>query len=175
MKRAEENAREYGRLRRKSAIWALAVAAVCIALVFGVWLKGVQIADEGMAPVLHAGDVVLFDALKKYAVTPRRGDIYAVKRADGVYLGRVIGLPGETVQMDEGNVYINGYYLSENAYAQYENAALAPVTLAQGEFFLLPDNLVYMIPETADMIVKADALYGCAAIRVSPLAAIALF
>ena len=175
MKRTEENAREYGRLRRKSAIWALAVAAVCIALVFGVWLKGVQIADEGMAPTLRAGDVVLFDALKKYAVTPRRGDIYAVRRADGVYLGRVIGLPGETVQMRDGNVYVNGYFLSENAYAQYADADLAPVTLAEGQFFLLPDNRAYMISETADMIVGASALYGCAALRVSPLAAIALF
>ncbi|MDO5112187.1 MAG: signal peptidase I [Clostridia bacterium] len=175
MGRVEENAWEYGRLRRMSLLWTLAVAAIVILLVFGVWLKGVQIADEGMAPTLRAGDVVLFDALKKYAVTPRRGDIYAVKRADGVYLGRIIGLPGETVEMDAGNVYINGYFLSENAYVQYAPAELAPVTLGDAQFFILPDSRAYMIPQTADMIVDIDDLYGCAAVRVSPLSHFAIF
>ncbi len=175
MGRAEQNAWEYPELRRMSLAWALCVTALSLLFVFGVWLKGVQIADEGMAPTLRAGDVVLFDALKKHAQTPRRGDIYAVKRPDGVYLGRVIGLPGETVQLDAGNVYINGYYLSESAYVQYAPAQLAPVTLANEQFFILPDSRAYMIPSARDMIVNVNELYGCAAVRVSPLSKFGIF
>lgn len=182
MGRVAQNKWEYARLHRKTALWAIFVALLCVAAVFGLWLRGVQIADEGMAPTLRAGDVVLFDCLSKQLRTPARGDIYALRTEQGAaggfadaHLGRVIALPGETVQIDHGNVYVDGIFLSENAYVQHADAQMDPVTLKSGEFFLLPDCRPYMQLAPEEMIVTADALLGRAAIRVAPLSRLVLF
>lgn len=181
MGRVAQNKWEYARLHRKTVLWTLLITLLCIAAVFSLWLRGMQIADEGMAPTLRSGDVVLFDCLAKQVRTPARGDIYALQNGQrnkglaGASLGRVIALPGETVEINRGNVYIDGVFLSESAYVQYADADMAPVKLKSGEFFLLPDCRTYMQLDPAAMIVTADALLGRAALRVSPLSRLALF
>ena len=65
-----------------------------------------------MRPELKNGDVVLVNRLVYNAMTPKRGDIIAFKpngRENAhYYIKRIVGLPGETVQIKDGKVYING-------------------------------------------------------------------
>ncbi len=168
MERSSKNQREYGRLHRKSAIFALLIALCVVALLLGVLLQGTQIADEGMAPTLRAGDVVLFSRFGKYLHAPMRGDVYAFLSGGRLSLGRVIALPGERVAIDDGNVYIDGIFLSESAYVQHADAQMEEIELQEGEYFLLPDCRVYMELSAQKMRVNASELRGRAFLRVAP-------
>lgn len=175
MERRAENRWEYGRLHRKNVLFSLMAAILITALVLGFFFQGTQIADEGMAPVLRAGDVILFSRLSKFLRTPQRGDVYAAYIDGALRLGRIVGLPGECVQIDKGNVYINGIFLDENAYAQYADTEMPETKMEDAEYFLLPDCREYMLLSPANMRIKADDLRGRAFLRVAPFKSAGLF
>ena len=100
-----------------------------------------------MYPYLHNKDQLMMDKLSYRFHDPERFDIivFPVVR-DGkeeYYIKRVIGLPGETVQIIDGYVYINGEKLDENYGAEVMNdagRAAEPITLGDDEYFVLGDN-----------------------------------
>ena len=100
-----------------------------------------------MDVTLSGGDTVLMDTLIYQVGSPKRGDVIAFK-PNGSSTGhssikRVIGLPGETVQIHDGNIYINGKQLKEDYGREtIRNPGLASeaVTLGEDEYFVLGDN-----------------------------------
>jgi len=173
--RREQNGWEYGRLHRPSAAFSLALALLVTAFLFGVLLQGTQVADEGMAPTLRAGDVLLFSRYSKYIRSPRRGDIYLMERAGAAQLGRVVGLSGERVAIVGGNVYIDGVFLSEAAYALHAPADMEEIELGENEYFLLPDDRVHMLLDPAAMRVGIDDMRARAFMRVAPFGDMGFF
>lgn len=174
--RVEQNSGEYKRLRLMSWGYAIGVALMAAALVFTLWFQSVQITDDGMAPAFKRGDILLFDKLAKHAATPRRGDAYAFRNdAGGVSIGRVVGLPGERVQVREGKVYINGMLLDESRYVVPGPGDLPETVLGQGAFFLMPDDRALAVLDAGAMTVPFDKLIGRAAFRVSPWGRAAIF
>lgn len=131
---------------RKSVSWIVNVVVVLACAWFLVYGFGEQVKVSGnsMQPVLDGGDVVLTDRLSYVIGKPQRFDIVVFEREDGKKnVKRVIGLPGETVQIKNGIVLIDGEPLK--APAQLEQVSLAgraesPVQLSDGEYFFLGDN-----------------------------------
>ena len=79
--------------------------------------------------------------------SPKRGDVIVFKTSASdsaaLHIRRVIGLPGETVQIKDGKIYINGKVYEENgAYQDMTDGGLAnsAITLESGEYFVLGDN-----------------------------------
>lgn len=175
MGRVDENKSEYARLHRSSALFSLFMALLICAVIFIGIFQGTQIADEGMAPTLHAGDVILFSRWSKYLAAPKRGDIFAIDGDGGLSLGRVVALPDETVQIDKGNLYVNGAFLSESAYMQYADLDMDELHVPEGSYLLLPDSREYMVIVPENMCVSVDELRGRALIRVSPLSRFGIF
>lgn len=73
---------------------------------------------------------------------PRRGEIvvfHAPRRPDEVWIKRIIGLPGEEVEIRDGQVYINGKALDE-PYAHGSASSLSPVVVPAGTYFVMGDN-----------------------------------
>ena len=73
---------------------------------------------DSMNPVLHNGDIVLVNRLIYDTSTPKRNDII-VFRPNGnenahASIKRIVGLPGETIQLKDNAVYINGEKLKED-------------------------------------------------------------
>lgn len=105
-----------------------------------------EIIGESMAPVLEDGDVIVVNKMIYKLVKPGRNDIVVFSPKDSedrhYYIKRVIGLPGETVQIIEGEVYINGEKLKENVPEKMLEPGIAanPLVLEEGEYFLLGDN-----------------------------------
>ena len=106
-----------------------------------------EVIGESMELTLMDGDNLLVDKLSYRFHDPERFDIVVFPyRYDKhtYYIKRVIGLPGETVQIDtEGNIYINGEKLEEYYGREViENPvrAIEPILLADDEFFVLGDN-----------------------------------
>ena len=178
LRRVARNQAEYARLRLYTWLWAFGVAGVTLALLFTVWLFGVQVRDSGMAPAIEPGDVILFDRLAKYFQSPARGDIVAFSDAagEGTYAGRIVGLSGETVAVSGGRVYINGSLLDERAYAMGALAEDCPEThIPEGSFFILPDDRSDALTDAPKLMVDASRIKGRALVRVSPLSRIGIF
>ena len=112
-------------------------------LVFG-YLNQTIVTGHSMSPTLEADDMCLVDRVAYSVGDPRRFDIVLFEREDtGQFnIKRVIGLPGETVQIMNGMVYINGEALSDPRVGHISLAGIAenPVVLQEGEYFLIGDN-----------------------------------
>ena len=98
-----------------------------------------------MYPTLHDDDNLIVDKVSYRFSDPRRYDIivFPYRYKDMYFIKRIIGLPGETVQILDGYVYIDGKKLDEHfCDEKIQNAALAsdPITLGDDEYFVLGDN-----------------------------------
>lgn len=96
-----------------------------------------------MDPTIRSGEFVVINTLA-YSLGPiRRGDIVAF-RHDGtppeIFIKRIVGLPGETISIDRGQVSINGRLLREPYVKFSDMRSLAPTTIPAGELFVLGDN-----------------------------------
>ena len=104
----------------------------------------ILIVGQSMTPELNGGDVVLMDRLTYDFEEPKRFDVVVFEREDHKSnVKRIIGLPGETVQIQSGYIYINGQYLDiDRDLNQVSLAGMAqnPIVLAEDEYFLLGDN-----------------------------------
>lgn len=130
-------------------MWILQIAIVCVFAFIFVWYFGqrVSMIGDSMNPVLENGNIVLVNRFKYDASAPKRGDIIVFKPHGNENMHssmkRIVGLPGETVQIADGVIYINGKALKEK-YKVTGNteAGLAEeeIVLAGDEFFVLGDN-----------------------------------
>lgn len=110
-------------------------------------LETMTVSGEYMSPTLKDGDSILINKMSYQMHRIHRNDVVVIQENGSEHsyftLNRVIGLPGETVKIEEGQVYINGKLLKEKlTFPLMENGgtALENVTLDQDEYFVLGDN-----------------------------------
>lgn len=119
------------------------VIAFACYLVYAVGSR-VEVTGSSMSPVLNSGDEVLINRLAYDLGSPERFDIAVFQKDNASYnTRRIIGLPGETVQIKDNRVLINGSPLiaeEELGYAAIAGAAEFPIELGEKEYFLLGDN-----------------------------------
>ncbi len=143
--------RDYVAARRIKTVllWIVEIVAVVgIAALLTVGFGKTTVMQEGsMDPTLAAGDTVLINRLAYKIGEPKRGDIIAYKVSDdknaSTHIKRVIGLPGETIEIREGQILINGEtYQEKKNFPSIQNPGLAEtsVTLDGDEYFVLGDN-----------------------------------
>lgn len=161
------------------AVWTGKIAIVCLFAFVFVWYFGQRVAVVGdsMSPILSNGDVTLVNRIVYDATAPKRGDIIVFKPKGNenshYYIKRIIGLPGETVQILEGEIYIDGERLEED-YGVSEitdpGIAAEEIELAGDEFFVLGDDRENSEDSRmADVgAVKRSYIYGKVWFIVSP-------
>lgn len=119
------------------------VIALALFLVYG-FLGQVMVSGHSMLPALNAEDMCLVNRLCYDVGSPKRFDIVVFERSDTKQqnIKRVIGLPGETIQIVAGAVYVNNYRLEDERIGTISLPGIAenPVELQEGEYFLLGDN-----------------------------------
>lgn len=134
----------------KTAIeWGTEIIVVCILAWMLVSFFGQRVSNAGdsMSPVLKNGDVVLINRIVYDARKPKRGEIIAFRpngNENAHYcIKRVVGLPGETVQIKDGKIYIDGKVQKKNIYTldlDFAGIAEKKLTLGETEYFVLGDN-----------------------------------
>ena len=130
-------------------IWVATVAAM-IALAWVVVhfsIEKTTVVDASMEPTLEQNDRIVIDTLSYRIRSPRRNEVIVFRQGDGEHdfynIKRVIGLPGETVRIAEGVVYINGKAIPE--FAKVDTMILPglanyEIALGEDEYFVLGDN-----------------------------------
>ncbi len=190
MRRQRERSRSRSRKNRRkiftrehlaaAARWILQIALVCF---FAFWLvlyfgQRVSTVGDSMKPELSNGDVVLVNRFIYNASSPKRGDVIVFKpkgnENNHYYIKRIIGLPGETVEIIENTIYIDGEKLDESyetTDVSYVGLAGDSITLDSDEYFVLGDDRQNSEDSRdADVgNVKRKYIYGKAWFVISPL------
>ena len=132
--------------------WPVLLIEVIIAIVLAILLitfgfEKTKVNGKSMSPVLDDGDVIFVSKIAYVGYSPKRNDVIVYRQEGKEHsynsVKRVIGLPGETIQIKEGKVYINDkLYKESNKVDDMVSAGVAeePITLEKGEYFVLGDN-----------------------------------
>lgn len=132
-------------LRRiiRTVVYLIVIISLAWFLVYA-FMGQTIINGQSMAPLLNAEDVCLVNKLKYDLSDPKRYDIVLFERSDSSKLNvkRIIGLPGETVQISGDSVLINGTALEDERIGYISLAGIAEniVELGEDEYFVLGDN-----------------------------------
>ncbi|MBE3577380.1 MAG: signal peptidase I [Limnochordales bacterium] len=120
------------------------VIAVGLALVIIVFVaQAFVVQGSSMEPTLHDGERLLVDKLTYRFREPQRGEIVVFKYpADPShrYIKRIIGIPGDTIRIDNGIVYVNGIPIKEDYTLEPALADFEEVVVPAGRYFVLGDN-----------------------------------
>lgn len=124
-----------------------------IAILFVVFVaQRNDVNGPSMETTLHKDGIVIVEMVSKYIAGPKRGDIMTIN-ATGLpgytkkeeIIKRVVGLPGETVSIKDGSVYINGVllsepYLDDGVVTEISGSENNNITLGKDEYYFLGDN-----------------------------------
>ena len=121
---------------------AVAIAFVCV-YCFGM---RATVAGDSMSPTLKNNNRVLVNRLVYHLSGPKSGDVIVFypngNKKSRCYVKRVVGEPGDKVQIKDGAVYVNGELFDQTDTEAIETAGLAEevITVGEDEYFVLGDN-----------------------------------
>ncbi|MBN1890914.1 MAG: signal peptidase I [Thermoflexales bacterium] len=127
-------------------VWELVAAtvpAVLLAMVINVYIAEAAVIDgPSMQPNLYTGYRVMTEKLSYHLHTPQRGDVVVIDMGQGQIplIKRVVGLPGEIVQVRAGHTYINGELLDEPWVSYFGGPDYPPTRIDGGYLFIMGDN-----------------------------------
>ena len=157
-------------------LYLAVVAGICYVIVTFVGQRTV-VSGTSMIPTLQDGDNLITDKISYRFRDPERYDIIVlrVESQHENFIKRVIGLPGETVQIVGGRVYINGELLESDVYGNElmisAGRASQPITLGENEYFVLGDNRNGSADSRLEEVGNVDKsrIIGRAFVRIWPL------
>ena len=120
------------------------VPAVVIALVINLFLaQATQVLGQSMEPNLHSTQRVVVEKITyRFVHGPRRGNVVVIDAPDQseMLIKRVVGLPGETIELRNGQVYIDGEPLTEPWIVNPGGGSYGPLTIPPLHVFVMGDN-----------------------------------
>jgi signal peptidase I len=133
-----------------------------------------------MQPNFHTSERVIVDRVSMLFGGPSRGDVVVLKSpttANELLIKRVIGLPGETVSIQDGRVYIDGVLLDEPYIQEFCTYRSCNGTweLGQDQYFVLGDNRSHSLDSHSFGPVEGSTIIGIARVRYWPLDELTVF
>ena len=137
---------------------------------------------ESMEPNFHQGDYLVIDELSFRFRDPGRGEVIVLKFPGDTsqrYIKRIIGLPGETVKVQDGKVTVlkdeKEIVLNESNYLplSLQTPGSTNVSLQDNEYFVMGDNRIFSSDSRQWGVLSRDLLVGRALIRLFPPNALA--
>lgn len=147
-------------------VYIIVIISLAWFLVYG-FMGQTIISGQSMTPLLNAGDQCLVNRLKYDLLDPDRFDIVLFEREDtgNDNVKLVVGLPGETVEIRDGFLYINGEILEYDFIGRISVAGLAEnaVELSENEYFVLGINTESSEDSRFASVgnIKRDQIKGC--------------
>ena len=137
-----EAARQHQRSHLLREIIETVLLTVVIFLLVNAATGRFRIEGKSMEPNLHDGEYVLIDKISYLFHPPERGDVivFLPPNEERDYIKRVIGVPGDMVEIKDGQVYVNGAALDEPYLMSSTNSTSQPYQVAEGHYFVMGDN-----------------------------------
>ena len=162
------------------------VIAVIIAAIILAFFKPIIVQQESMQPNFYSGDY-LITSRQAYRLfgQPERGDVivfkshlYDEKGKQKNLIKMIIGLPGDTVEIKNGDVYINGELLQEEYVAEQGlSGEMEAVTVPEGRLFVMGDNRRVSQDSRSPEVgtIEMDSIVGKVVLRLYPCNQIKVF
>jgi signal peptidase I len=158
-------ARQLGRRWGRTAAAAGIVGAVALGV--PATLQGVVVNGSSMVPSLRPGQFMVVVRPSYAFSAPHRGDIVVFRNPElgrDNYVKRVIGVPGDQVRIDAGQVIVNGQVLDEPYVLQTDDYSFPsngqPVRVPRNSYFVLGDNRPVSADSHLGWFVRADQVLG---------------
>ena len=135
-------------ISREVISWVIdiAIVIVCVYLITTFVAQRNCVDGQSMEPTLHNEDQLVIDKISYRFTNPKRFDIIVFPyrmNPEQHYIKRIIGLPGETIQIKDSKIYINGEELKENYGLEAilsAGVASEAINLQEDEYFVMGDN-----------------------------------
>lgn len=171
-----------------SPIWEI-VKIIAVALVIVVPIRyflfqPFVVKGQSMEPNFENGDYLIVDEISYKLKSPERGEVIVFKYPhlpSQRYIKRIIGLPGETIEIKNGRITIfnqkGNQMLAETSYLPVSTQTLGDmrVSLGEGEYFVLGDNRAASSDSRAWGTLPKEDIIGKVFLRAWPFAALAKF
>ena len=139
----------------------MAVVAIAAALVFTFVLMPCRINGGSMMPTYPEHGFTFCNKLRYLFRKPQRGDIVIIRLKEKTYyLKRIVGLPGDTIEFRDGELYLNGKKQTEDYRRYASDWNLSPRTVEPGHYYVVGDNRSQNIDEHVFGSVRADRIVG---------------
>ncbi len=167
-----------------SFLWQIGkIAVIAFVLVAGFRLFVFQpflVRGASMEPNFHNWDYLIVDEISYRFRNPERGEVVVFKFPNDPsqrYIKRIVGLPGETVQVQDGHVTIfqgaEQVQLDEGSYLSSDTSGASKTALGENEYFVMGDNRPYSSDSRSWGAVSENLIIGRVFMRVFPLSAFA--
>jgi signal peptidase I len=149
------------------------VLALVIFLVARETIQTYEVFMTSMEPNFHEGQRVVVNKASywHWVGEPERGDVIIFKAPNGSnedFIKRVIGLPGDTVEIKNGAVYVNGVKLDEPYVMNDPDYTMAKEKIPAGKYFVLGDNRNHSNDSHNDWLVDRKDVHGKAWLSTWP-------
>jgi len=134
-----------------------------------------KVEGASMEPIFTDGDYLIVDELSFHFRDIKRGETIVFHHGSSYFIKRVIGLPGETVTINNGYVYINKHMLDELDFLAGKTYGNTEVVLGEDEYFVLGDNRTSSSDSRVFGPLKQGQIIGRVWVRLMPINKINLF
>ncbi len=133
---------------------------------------------SSMEPNFHNGEYIIVEKINYHLHAPKRGDVIVMEYPGNTsidYIKRIIGLPGETIMIKDGNVYVDGNKLTESYLLPNQTTTIGgsnttpyQITLTSDQYFMMGDNRDHSSDSRDWGVLTKDKIIGKAAIVLYP-------
>ncbi len=141
-------------------VLAVGVTALCILLILRCRYQLAVVVGASMRPTLNPGSLVIVDNRAYRTKEPTRGDVVLAHYRKELVIKRIVGLPGEEVELKHGVLYIDGRSEPENHPVEPGLLSIEKGTLLGGHFATLGDNRNVSDAQAVHPIVVKDDIMG---------------
>lgn len=171
------------------AMWevveVVCVAVITVFLIRAFIMQPFLVSGASMEPNFGTGNYLIIDQLTYQFREPQRGEVIVFRYPDNpstYYIKRIVGLPGETVEIKDGAVYIVNSEHPDSVRLEEEYLRFGARTsgsirteLDAGEYYVLGDNRNYSFDSRSWGVLPEENIVGVARVRLLPVTQAAVF
>lgn len=145
-----EEIKKYNAERKRHIVKEIFTYTIIVAIAFGiafilnkVIIINAHVPSSSMEPTINTGDKLIGFRLAYLFKEPERGDVVIFRYPDDesqIFIKRVIGLPGDKVEIADGKLIINGEVMVEDYVKEPMTGNFGPYEVPEGYYFMLGDN-----------------------------------